>query len=357
MSVVFRAVQWNRHKIVYDAILLAGVTLYIALFMAAGRWWISPEDPATWEDLRIRAFGSCAFLMLTLILSIGPLVRLDRRFLPLLYNRRHFGVLTFFVASAHGWFNIDWFLSRGKWSDFVAIVTDLPQYASITHFPYDTLGIIGLFVLFLMAATSHDFWLEFLTPPVWKTLHMAVYVAYGVLVMHVALGVMQSQHSPLIPALLGGAAATVSSLHLLAGRRERAVDRGGGAADDGWIIVGPPLSIPDRGARIVAAPGGERIAVFRDGDRIGALTNLCAHQNGPLGEGRIVDGCVTCPWHGYQYRLEDGCAPPPFTEKLATYRVRINAGAVEVEPNPLPAGTRVALASLRDSVTTPHPTP
>ena len=44
------------------------------------------------------AFGSCAFVMLTVILSIGPLARLDRRFLPLLYNRRHFGVLTFVIA-------------------------------------------------------------------------------------------------------------------------------------------------------------------------------------------------------------------------------------------------------------------
>ena len=87
------------------------------------------------------------------------------------------------------------------------------------------------------------------------------------------------------------------------------------------------MSIPDKCARIVTAPGGERIAVFRDGDQIGALTNLCAHQNGPIGEGRIIDGCVTCPWHGYQYRLADGCAPPPFTEKLATYRVRIRAAS------------------------------
>jgi nitrite reductase/ring-hydroxylating ferredoxin subunit len=92
-------------------------------------------------------------------------------------------------------------------------------------------------------------------------------------------------------------------------------------------------------ARIVAAPGGERIAVFRDGGRIGALTNLCAHQNGPLGEGRIIDGCVTCPWHGYQYRLEDGCTPPPFTEKLATYWLRLRAGTLEVDSRPLPPGT------------------
>ncbi|MEA2634783.1 MAG: hypothetical protein QOH92_1550, partial [Chloroflexota bacterium] len=130
---------------------------------------------------------------------------------------------------------------------------------------------------------------------------------------------------------------------LLAAARERVIDQGTAADQDGWLRVGAPQSIPDKGARIVAAPGGERIAVFRDGTRVGALSNLCAHQNGPIGEGRIIDGCVTCPWHGFQYRLEDGCAPPPFTEKLATYRVRLRAGEVEVDPRPLPPGTPAAI--------------
>jgi ABC-type Mn2+/Zn2+ transport system ATPase subunit/nitrite reductase/ring-hydroxylating ferredoxin subunit len=110
-----------------------------------------------------------------------------------------------------------------------------------------------------------------------------------------------------------------------------------------WLAVGPPASIADGRATIVAAPNGERIAIYRDGATLGALTNLCAHQNGPLGEGRIIDGCVTCPWHGYQYRLEDGCAPPPFTEKLATYRLRLSRGVVEVNPRPLAPGTPAAL--------------
>jgi len=52
---------------------------------------------------------------------------------------------------------------------------------------------------------------------------------------------------------------------------------------------------------------------------------------------------VTCPWHGYQYRLQDGCAPPPFTEKLVTYRVRVARGVVEVDPRPLPPGTPAAI--------------
>jgi hypothetical protein len=70
MSTAFRAVQWNRVKIAYDGILLAGVALYIGIFMAAGRWWLSPPgDPTTWELLRVHAFGTCAFVMLTIILS------------------------------------------------------------------------------------------------------------------------------------------------------------------------------------------------------------------------------------------------------------------------------------------------
>jgi nitrite reductase/ring-hydroxylating ferredoxin subunit len=161
--------------------------------------------------------------------------------------------------------------------------------------------------------------------------------------MHVALGVIQGDYNPLIPAMLIMGFASVAALHLVAGWRERHADRGAPAGAEGWLKVGPPSSIPDKGARIVAAPGGERIAVFRDDTEIGALSNLCAHQNGPIGEGRIIDGCVTCPWHGFQYRLADGCAPPPFTEKLATYRVRVTNGLVEVDPRPLPPGTPASI--------------
>jgi nitrite reductase/ring-hydroxylating ferredoxin subunit len=161
--------------------------------------------------------------------------------------------------------------------------------------------------------------------------------------LHVALGIMQRDHGLFVPLLLGTSLVLVTVLHTIAGWRER--NRNGlvHAAQDGWLSVGAPDTIPDRRAKIVSAPGGERIAVFRDGKQIGALSNLCAHQNGPVGEGCIVKGLVTCPWHGYQYRLADGCAPPPFTEKLATYRVRLRDGMIEVDPRPLPPGTPAAI--------------
>jgi nitrite reductase/ring-hydroxylating ferredoxin subunit len=261
-----------------------------------------------------------------------------------LYNRRHFGVLTFFVAALHAWFMVEWFAVQNALPQLAVELANLPAYGKFIGFPFKALGIASLLVLLLMAATSHDYWLAFLTPPVWKGLHMALYLAYGLIVMHVALGAMQDDRGPWLPLLVGGAFGVVALLHLIAARRERAGDRGAIAGSDGWLAVGPPLSIADKHARIVAAPGGERIAVFRDGATIGALSNLCAHQNGPIGEGRIIDGCVTCPWHGYQYRLADGCAPPPFSEKLATYRVRIRHGMVEVHPAPQPAGTRTVIA-------------
>ena len=76
MSSTFHAVQWNRAKLFYDGIILAGVALYIGAYLTLLYWLDPPKDLPAAIDLRIRAFGTCAFLMLTIILSIGPLTRL-----------------------------------------------------------------------------------------------------------------------------------------------------------------------------------------------------------------------------------------------------------------------------------------
>ena len=99
--------------------------------------------------------------------------------------------------------------------------------------------------------------------------------------------------------------------------------------------------------RIFAITDGvERIAVFRYDGRVSCVSNVCQHQNGPLGEGKIVDGCITCPWHGYQYLPDSGQSPPPFTEKIPTFNVRIRAGRVLVHRTPNPPGTRVEPATI-----------
>jgi DMSO/TMAO reductase YedYZ heme-binding membrane subunit len=191
MSTGFRAVQWNRDKVIYDAILIVAVALFLTGFAVIARQLHPPKNLADTIDIWIRATGSCAFLMLTVILSIGPLARLDRKFLPLLYNRRHFGVLTFLIALTHGWLMVEWFAAQNALPDLLAEMTSTKGYDKFIGFPFKMLGIAALLALFVMAATSHDFWLAFLTPPMWKALHMLLYAAYGLVVMHVALGIMQ----------------------------------------------------------------------------------------------------------------------------------------------------------------------
>ena len=340
MSVQYGAISWNRQKKVYDLTLVSLLALYLAIFVGVGAW---RNPSATAETLLIRALGTAAFLLLNVVLCIGPLSRLDRRFLPLLYNRRHLGVTTFLLGLAHGGFALFQFHALGNVNPLVSLFISNPRYGSVADFPFQALGLFALIILFLMAATSHDFWLRNLSAPTWKRLHMLVYVAYALLVAHVTLGALQSETSPMLAFALIVGVATVLSLHLAAAFREKRVDRARHqAADEGFVEVCKVDRIAEKCATIVSL-SGERVAVFRYDGKVSAISNACQHQNGPLGEGRIIDGCVTCPWHGYQYRLDDGCAPAPFTEKPATFRVRISQGVVEVDPRPLPPGTPASI--------------
>lgn len=338
MSHTYSAIGWNRQKRLYDGVVVAGVISYLALFAGVGAL-VHPN--ATIETLLIRGLGTCALLLLHVILLIGPLCRLQPQLLPLLYNRRHLGVTMFLVALAHGVFSLIQFHALGDLSPLVSLFVSNTRYDSLANFPFQPLGFIALLILFLMAATSHDFWLANLTAPVWKRLHMLVYVAYGLIVAHVVLGVLQAETSPWLAILLGSGLLAVLGLHLWAGYRERHDDRELAAPNhDGWVDVCAVKDIPANRA-CIATVAGERIAVFKYEGKVSALSNVCQHQNGPLGEGEIIDGCVTCPWHGYQYLPDTGASPPPFTEKVPTFNVKIVNERVFVDPCPNAPGTRV----------------
>lgn len=341
MSVRFEPVIWNRNKILYDLVLLTMVGLYIYTYLRLAPQVQDVTRPIDGATLRMQAFGTCAFLMLTVILCIGPLARLDRRFLPLLYNRRHFGVITCAVALVHASHVLGWYFAFSPTEPYKALLTSNTSYGQILGFPFEVFGMIALFILLVLALTSHDFWLSFLTPPVWKALHMLVYVAYGSIVLHVGLGYLQDVDNPTFPIIVAISVVTVSGLHFFAGRRERLADLEGAPLYEGWIVAGDLSETRDKRALVVSAPDGERIAVFRYDGKLSAITNLCAHQNGPLGEGRIMGGCVTCPWHGFQYDPATGRAPAPFTEKIATYRVRLDGSRILVDPKANPPGTYV----------------
>ena len=338
MSHQYQAVAWNRQKRVYDIVLATGVTLYLTLFIGVSAFLV---PYATAKTLIIRAAGSAAFLLLHVVLCIGPLCRLDPKFLPLLYNRRHLGVVTFLLGAMHSVAAIRQFHSHGDKDPFVSLLTSNHDFGSLPDFPFQQLGFLALIILFLMAATSHDFWLRNLTPPVWKALHMSVYVAYALLVAHVTLGLLQSETNPLLAVGTGVGLLTVITLHVAAARQEAKVDtKKLGPAADGFVNACAVTEIPEKCATVVSL-NNERVAIFKYDGKISAISNVCRHQNGPLGEGKIIDGCVTCPWHGFQYLPENGASPPPFTERVSTFQTKIIDGRVWIDPRPKPPGTGV----------------
>ena len=355
MTASYKWVQWNPHKKLYDTILLTMALAYLATFVVGGVVAFPPPGDISIPVLLIRATSTLAIILLHVILLIGPLARFSDRFAPLLYNRRHLGVTFFVVALFHGALSTLFYGGFGRRDPASAIFAGYDSFATISAFPFEFLGLLALLVFFAMAATSHDFWLANLTPRVWKSLHMLVYTAYGLVVLHVVFGALQSETSPLYAyAILAGALVVVTT-HLAAAFKENRadVDASDVSSDTaGWIDLGPASSIPDTRAIVVCPKGRERIAVFRHADSLSAVSNVCAHQGGPLAEGQIIDGCITCPWHGYQYRPATGQSPPPYTEKIPTYELRINAGRVLLNPEPLPPGTPVEPARIEPTPST-----
>jgi nitrite reductase/ring-hydroxylating ferredoxin subunit/DMSO/TMAO reductase YedYZ heme-binding membrane subunit len=331
MTAQYRPVGWNAAKRRYDAILLSGIAAWCGAHVGLGTLLADPSSPPDALSLWIKALGSLAFLLLSVILCIGPAARLDPRLLPLLYNRRHLGVATLLAALAHALAVLTWHfmhdtLPLGRW--LLSMDITLGQDRGL---PFVPMGMAALLVMALLAATSHDFWLGFLRPSVWKALHMGVYAAYALGVGHFAFGALQHAHDPLLPLGVVLSVALVVGLHLAAARH----------SDATTALRVPVASIPQGRAVIVQPPGGERIAIFRHGDTLSAVSNVCSHQNGPIGEGCIVDGLITCPWHGFQFRPTDGRAPEPYSDRIATFRLRLDGPDVLVDPLPNPPGTFV----------------
>jgi len=106
-------------------------------------------------------------------------------------------------------------------------------------------------------------------------------------------------------------------------------------APEGWQEVATLAELPDRELRRRVV-GEVPVLLYRDGERVLAVADACAHLSGPLHEGEVNEDpelgpCVTCPWHGSTFALEDGAVVHgPATAPQPRFRTRIVDGRVEV---------------------------
>jgi nitrite reductase/ring-hydroxylating ferredoxin subunit/uncharacterized membrane protein len=107
-----------------------------------------------------------------------------------------------------------------------------------------------------------------------------------------------------------------------------------------WTDAGPETDVRAEQPSVADVDGVPVLLVRHEG-RLVALADRCTHRGGPLHEGQIKDGCVTCPWHNSSFELADGSiASGPATRPQPVLDVRVENGRVQVRRSDEPRDLR-----------------
>lgn len=80
---------------------------------------------------------------------------------------------------------------------------------------------------------------------------------------------------------------------------------------------------------------GRPLCVVRTGEEEArVVADTCPHAGASLSAGRVYDGCLVCPWHAWEFRLDDGKCPDNEGIGIATYVSRVRGDAVEIAVDP-----------------------
>jgi nitrite reductase/ring-hydroxylating ferredoxin subunit/multimeric flavodoxin WrbA len=116
--------------------------------------------------------------------------------------------------------------------------------------------------------------------------------------------------------------------------RERVVRNCNGEvpmSDSEWIDLGPADAFKlDAVAGMEAK--GQTLAIARTRAGFAAVSGVCAHLGGPLGEGELQGNCIVCPWHGWRVDATTGKVAPEDGEgSVSCYRTDVRQGHLWVE--------------------------
>jgi NAD(P)H-dependent nitrite reductase small subunit len=84
------------------------------------------------------------------------------------------------------------------------------------------------------------------------------------------------------------------------------------------------------GNGMVVEMNDKALALFNIDGTIYAIDNTCVHRGGPLGEGDVEGGVVSCPWHGWQYNVKTGACVNNPSAKVDTYQVKVEGTDIKV---------------------------
>ena len=97
-----------------------------------------------------------------------------------------------------------------------------------------------------------------------------------------------------------------------------------------WTRVARADEIREGEVRVFQV-GGESVAVCNVGGTFHAIEDLCTHDDGPLGEGRLEEHCIECPRHGARFDVRTGeVLRMPAASPVRTFATKIEGGDVYV---------------------------
>ena len=105
-------------------------------------------------------------------------------------------------------------------------------------------------------------------------------------------------------------------------------------AEETWRDLGPAEEFKRKGVSEVRL-GRTAVAVSYSGGRFGAISGVCNHAGGPLGEGRLEGEYIVCPWHNWKYHFEKGCGEPGYEdEAVPRYELKVEEGRLFLRTEP-----------------------
>lgn len=97
------------------------------------------------------------------------------------------------------------------------------------------------------------------------------------------------------------------------------------------IKIGTRADLPEPGKVKELLARGRFVCVANVDGEICAMDNVCPHWGGPLGQGKIENGKIVCPWHGWQYDPRTGKTPRKADVRLTIFKIEIEGDDVFVE--------------------------
>lgn len=97
-----------------------------------------------------------------------------------------------------------------------------------------------------------------------------------------------------------------------------------------FVEIGSLDQLPN-GERLFVEVDDKAIVVFNIAGQLFAIGDVCSHDEGPLGDGEVIDYEVGCPRHGARFDVRSGKAIQlPAVADIPAYPVRIREGKVEI---------------------------